>query len=111
MNTLFSYSRVSLAFFLPRIRWDIGPSCLPVAVVGRQWVRDMSLGHQKQSPSYMPDTADRQEDEGRPEADALLIKKLWRKRATHQDSTSTPRSTTDPSQKCGEKPKCLWTDE
>lgn len=27
----------------------------------------------------MPDTADRQEDEGRPEADFLLIKKLWRK--------------------------------
>jgi hypothetical protein len=39
----------------------------------------MSLGHQKESTRNVPDTADRHEDEGRPEADALLVKQLWRK--------------------------------
>jgi hypothetical protein len=79
MNTLFSYSRLTLSFFLPQVRWDSGQSCLPIAVVGRQWVGDMSLGHQKESTRNVPDTADRHEDEGRPEADALLVKQLWRK--------------------------------
>jgi len=39
----------------------------------------MSPRHQKESTPNMPGTADRQEDEGVPEADSLLIKKLWRK--------------------------------
>lgn len=36
--------------------------------------------HQEESTHNMPHTADREEDEGGPEADALFIKELQKKR-------------------------------
>ena len=38
----------------------------------------MSLRHQEKSAPNVPDTADRQEEEGSPEADVAFMKELWR---------------------------------
>lgn len=78
-NTLFSYNTHNCSFFLPPMGRGLGQSCLPITVVGRQWVGDMSPRHQEKSASNMPDTADRQEEEGIPEADVAFMKELWRK--------------------------------
>ena len=56
-----------------------GPQALPIAVVGGQWVGDVTPGHQEESTPNMPGTADRDEDEGGPEVNAPFIKELQRK--------------------------------
>lgn len=40
----------------------------------------MSLRHQEKSAPNVPDTADRQEEEGSPEVDVAFMKKLWREK-------------------------------
>lgn len=40
----------------------------------------MSPRHQEKSAPNVPDTADRQEEEGSPEADVAFMKKLWREK-------------------------------
>lgn len=80
------------------------PQCLPVAVVGGQWVGDVASGHQEESTHNMPGTADREEDEGGPEADPLLIKQLQKKEEDSQHHSQVLGNTVHNIQTAGAKP-------
>lgn len=61
---------------------------LPIAVVGGQRVGDVPPGHQEEGTPNMPDAADREKDEGGPEADALFIKELQKKKKKRERKKS-----------------------
>ena len=87
----------------------------PVAVVGGQRVGDVPPGHQEESAPDVPDTADRDEDEGGLDGDAPFIKELQRKgdrsaqqSGSHQHYSRRPRGGHKPTSLHGCMGKRLW---